>query len=500
MSERIRFRTPWLDETGEYPAGGAGPPRNFVPGNAPRPMPPGERRGSWLPEPPPRTRPIWASVTFGLFGVFSIGVLARAASGDGDALAAFVSGAMVLAITYVAARWIASRDNNPRVVPIVIAGLCLKLIGTYIRYKVSINLYQTGDFIDYDMWGHKIAASLREGHMLLPAGRFAGTNFIRVVTGYVYLFTPSRMMSGFVVYGWLSFVGLLFFWRAYHVAVSPKHDTTYLQWVVLLPSLIYWPSAIGKDAFMVLAAGVAAYGAACLLKDRTLTGIIAVTAGILGMIYVRPHFALAVCGGLAFATLLRRQRGSFMRTVFTLAFVVIIGLSAIQSAKSFFGISSFNSASITKQLNDASEQSSEGGSQFQPVVVHSPIQLPLAAVTVLYRPLPYESHTAQTMVTALEDVFLIFMTIRRLPRILRALRKSRDLPYILYCVGALFVFFYLFSGFSNFGILARQRAVIQPLFLVLLALPSDISELLPDRNTDPLSTRFAPPPVQPQVR
>jgi hypothetical protein len=493
MTERVRFRTPWLDQRGPAPpAAGVGPrgPGMFPPDA----QPPEMLAAPWLPPSPPRARPAWASAVFAIFGVFLLGVLARAGAGDSDALGAFISGAAVFAITYYAARWIARRDDNPRVVPIVMAGLCLKIIGTYIRYRVSINLYKTGDFIDYDQWGHKIGASLRQGHMLIPAGRFAGTNFLRVVTGFVYFVTPSRMMSGFVMFGWLSFVGLLFFWRAYHVAVSPQHDTTYLQWIVLLPSLIYWPSAIGKDAFMVLAAGVAAYGAACLLKHRTATGIVAVTAGILGMIYVRPHFALAVCGGLALATLLRRQHGGFMRTVFTLAFVLIIGLAAMASAKSFFGISSFNQESVTKQLNDTSEHSSEGGSQFDPVVVHSPAQFPLAAVTVLFRPLPYESHTAQTMATAIEDVFLIFMTLRRLPRIMRALRKSRDIPYLLYCIGALLVFFIAFSGFSNFGILARQRAVIQPLFLVFLALPNDINALIPDRPVNPYSGEFMPPP------
>jgi hypothetical protein len=459
----------------------------------------GPSQGSWLPDPPPRTRPVWASAVFFLFALFALAGFARAASGDGEAFGAVVSSGLVLAITYFAASWIARHDENPRVVPIVMAGLCLKLIGTYVRYRVSINLYKTGDFIDYDMWGHKISESLRHGHGLIPPGRFAGTNFIRLVTGYVYLFTPSRMLSGFVVYSFLSFVGLLFFWRAYRVAVSPNHDTTYLQWIVLLPSLLYWPSAIGKDAFMVLAAGVAAYGVACLLRHRTMTGIVAVTAGILGMIYVRPHFALAVCGGLALAALLQKQRGGFVRTVFTLAFVLIIGLSAIKAAKSFFGISAFNQDSITKQLNDASDKSSEGGSQFKPVVVHSPVEFPLAAVTVLYRPLPYESHTAQSFATSLENVFLIFVTLRRMPRILRAIRRSRDMPYLLYCIGAMLVFIIAFSGFSNFGILARQRAVIQPLFLVFLALPSDISTLLPERRVDEFSPGFVPPQRQPNV-
>jgi hypothetical protein len=131
-------------------------------------------------------------------------------------------------------------------------------------------------------------------------------------------------------------------------------------------------------------------------------------------------------------------------------------------------------------LNDASAQSADGGSVFSPVVVNNPIQFPLAAATVLYRPLPFEAHSPQEMLTAFEGLVLVGLTIRGLPRILRTLRRGRDLPYVLYCLGAIIVFVYAFSGFSNFGILARERAVIQPLFLVILALPRDPDELIRD--------------------
>jgi hypothetical protein len=97
---------------------------------------------------------------------------------------------------------------------------------------------------------------------------------------------------------------------------------------------------------------------------------------------------------------------------------------------------------------------------------------------VLYRPLPFEVHSPQELGTALEGTVLALLTIRALPRIWRALRRGRRLPYLMYCLGALLVFIIAFSGFSNFGILARERAVIQPLFLVFLALPRDPEELL----------------------
>jgi len=421
-------------------------------------------------------------MSFFAFGVIVLAVIVLGAGGNSQALGALFTAPLLLVVTYGIARRIATADNNPQLVPILMGGLCLKLIGSLVRYWVSSGLYGTGDFYDYDKWGRTIAAGLRHGHLVGLNGRLAGTDFMRYVTGYIYTVTPARMMSGFVVYGWLSFIGLLFFWRAYRVAISDRHDVTYLTWLLVLPSMLYWPSAIGKDAFMMLAGGIAAYGVACLFANRTLAGLAAVAVGILGMVMVRPHFALAVCGGLGLAVLLKRNRGGIMRTLVNVAFVVALGAIVVQSASTFFGISTFNRQAIVAELNDASSQTAEGGSHFTPVVVTSPLQFPLAAVTVLYRPLPYEAHSAQEMLTAFEGLALVVLTMRAFRRSMRALRYSRDYPYLLYCIGAIMVFIIAFSGFSNFGILARERTVIQPLFLVFLSLPADIDGLFRPSN------------------
>jgi hypothetical protein len=474
--DRVRLRTPWLDKS---------PPQLPVPG----PMSdPGQRVTDPRPglgaptSGPVRRRPIWIGAAYSAFGVLAVVILGLGAGGNTDALGLLITAPILLAITHYGARRLAVIDANPQVVPVIMGGLCLKLVGSFVRYRVTTTVYSAGDSFDYDKWGRVIGAGLRHGQFITPPGRVAGTNFMRILTGLFYFVTPSNMPSGFAVYGWLGFVGLLFFWRAYHVALSPHHDITYLTWLVLMPSLVYWPSAIGKDAFMLLAAGVAAYGVACMLVNRITVGVIGISAGIGGMVMVRPHFALALCGGLALAVLVRRHQGDFFRTIISLAFVVALGFVVVHAASSFFGISAFNQSSVTKSLNDASAQSAEGGSKFNPVVVNSPAKFPLALVTVLYRPLPYEAHSPQEMLTALEGVALIALTLRAFRRWYRGMRLGRRLPYLTFCLGALIVFIVAFSGFSNFGILARERSVIQPLFLVFLSLPKDVDELLTDRS------------------
>ena len=73
---------------------------------------------------------------------------------------------MLLGATLLIARRLADADGNPGVVPVVMGGLCLKIVGSVMRYYVSKNVYGTGDFFEYDKWGHRIADGLRQGHLI----------------------------------------------------------------------------------------------------------------------------------------------------------------------------------------------------------------------------------------------------------------------------------------------------------------------------------------------
>jgi hypothetical protein len=464
-SARPRMHAPWLDTRPGRARGPAQPPpAESDTGTRSRPAHPAHP----VEEAPPR----WIGMAWTALGLTALFGLVAAIGGNGEAAAALYTGPFLLGVTWLIGRRIATIDHRPAIAPILTAAFGLKIIGSLLRYHVSANVYGTGDAFDYDRRGRIVAAGLREGHLVSFPGRFAGTNFMRTMTGFLYLVTPAKLLSGYIVYSWLAFIGLVFFWRAYRTAVPQHDDLRYLKWVVLLPSLLYWPSAVGKDAFMVLCCGVASYGVACLFSERLVPGLLAVSLGLLGMCMVRPHVALCVCAGLLVATLIRRHRGGIGHALISAAFVVGAGMLVMQTTSSFFSMEVFNRSSVQTQITDVQAQTSEGGSSFNPIPVTNPVLFPPATFTVFFRPLPIEAHSFQEFLTAVEDVVLLFITIRAVPRIGRALRAGRDQPYFIYCFIALLVFVFAFSGISNFGILARQRSVVQALLLALITLPA----------------------------
>jgi hypothetical protein len=119
-------------------------------------------------------------------------------------------------------------------------------------------------------------------------------------------------------------------------------------------------------------------------------------------------------------------------------------------------------------LQSIAQRSNYGGSAFVPTILDSPLRVPIAITTVLFRPVVVEANNAQAMAAALEGSFLFVLSIARFRWIVAAIRSMRRWPYVafafLYSAG----FILAFSSVPNFGLLVRQRAQLLPMYLLLL--------------------------------
>jgi hypothetical protein len=442
----------------------------------------GRIRGQWLeagetdPEAERGARdqwavPGWTGPVIAAGALACAGLVVIALTGNTNVGKALIVAPVLAWIVNTLAKRFAEKDGQPAIVPIMMAGLAVKFVGVLARYWIGLQVYGRSDATEYVKWGHDIAPGLRHFH-LPDIGRLQGTNFVRLLTGIVFAVTPASAMGGYLVFGFMSFLGMLLFWRAFKIALPNFSDRVYLQVLMLMPSLAFWPSAIGKDAWLVLGVGMASYGVANILANRTLVGWLTFVAGIYAVLAVRPHVGIAVVAGLVVAELLR-ARGSqgAGRAALSILLLVVVGGIVMSSAAAFLGLSNWSKASVDQELAGVSNRTSEGRSEFSPTQVNSPAQFPIAAFTVLFRPMPYETHSPQELATAIEDVVLLGAAVVCAPRIVNSIRHSRRRPYLLYCLGTLTVFVIEYSTFSNFALIARQRTQVAALLLVLLCIP-----------------------------
>ena len=263
------------------------------------------------------------------------------------------------------------------------------------------------------------------------------------------------------------------FWRAMRRIVTPPEDRLYLILLMVMPSIVYWPSSLGKESVVIFALGMASLGYARSCTGSPLSGGVLTLAGIALCTFVRPHVAIVIVVGIAVASLLqKRASGTIVNTVLTIVLLVPAGYFAVHQASSYFHGNVTSSAGVTNQLDAAGKRTAQGGSQCldcEAVTPANPANFPYAALTVLVRPFPWESPSIQEFATSIESMFIAFLLIKNGRRALGQLR--RDNPYAIFALVNLMVFIVLFSNFNNFGILARQRTQIAPFLFLFLALP-----------------------------
>jgi hypothetical protein len=389
-----------------------------------------------------------------------------------------VAALFLLMVTYPIAKRAATTDDDPGLVPLLMVALALKLIASVARYYVAFVLYDgSADAGVYLRFGEEYAEAMRQGDFSFTAGGSRGgsegTWFIRQLTGWVMFVTGPSRWAAFFVYSWFSFLGLLLFHRAFRLALPHADHRRYTYLLFFIPTLLYWPSSVGKEAWMLLTLGLGAYGAARLLTQRP-GGYLLTAAALVGSAAVRPHMTVLLAAGLGTSYLFRRSRkrtafGPVVRVVGIIA--VLIGMVfAVQAAEQRFGVEGEGIGGAEEVIEQTSEQTSQGGSEFEARTPGSLRDLPYSVFTVMFRPLPHEAHNAQALVTSFEGVLLLglfafsWRGLRRLPREL--LRHPYVACVSVYSLG----FMVAFASFGNFGILARQRSQLFPFVLVLLAL------------------------------
>jgi hypothetical protein len=392
-------------------------------------------------------------------------------------LAAVLVGSALFLISIPLLRREASRAGDSRLYGLLLAALAVKLVGALLRYSVAYTLYAGhNDASGYFNHGVQLAEQFRAGDFTTGLSSLTGTNFLRFFSGIVYTVIPGSRMAGFLVFAWLGFWGQVFFYRAYRMAVPEGRSRSYGYLVLFLPSLVYWPSSIGKEAWMMLSLGVAALGVAEILTEKMGRGLVLSGLGMWLAALVRPPVAGMVALGLGVALVVRRGRPSLREFApvakgLSMVAAAILATVFLGKAQEFLGADLTSPDGITRELTEVAQRADHGGSEFEPTVVRSPSDLPMATLTVLFRPLVTEAHNAQALAAAIESTALLLVLIVRLPWIVAAIRSGRRQPYVVFALVYVGLFVVAFSAFPNFGLLARQRVQVLPLLLVLLTVP-----------------------------
>ena len=220
-----------------------------------------------------------------------------------DQLGALIVVAVLLALTIPLAVLLGRLDEDRGLATLLLAAFGAKMIGAWVRYKVLYDVYEgSGDAARYYDVGVQLADQIKQGNYAF--GEISGSRFMEILSGIAYTVLPRSELAGFVFFSWVAFLGLILFSRAIRIALPDADHRRYDLLLFFLPTLVFWPSSIGKEAWMVFVLGLASSGAARLFAHYP-SGLVPLGLGLWGATVVRPHLALMVLAALGPAWLVR---------------------------------------------------------------------------------------------------------------------------------------------------------------------------------------------------
>ena len=204
-------------------------------------------------------------------------------------------------------RRIAPVESDPWLAKALTVCLVLHLIGAPLQIWVVDHLYGgVADYNRYDSQGALLAGGFRHLDFSLAPGHLEGIvadGSVSIVAGVVFAIIGINQAGAFLVFSLLSFIGIVFFYRAFTLTFSGAGSHRYGYLIFFLPTLIFWTSDVSKEALMTFLLGLTAYGCARILARRG--GYWLVIAGSAGGVFIRPNVMLLALGGFTIAMIFR---------------------------------------------------------------------------------------------------------------------------------------------------------------------------------------------------
>ena len=386
--------------------------------------------------------------------------------------------ALLVAVSVPIIRRVVRQEDDRRLVKILTWCLVFHFLSAPMQIFVVDHVYHgVADFTRYVDQGARMASNFRTGHFTTAGSgvrTVLGDGSVSIAAGVVFALVGVNQLAAFLVFSWLSFVGTLFFYRAFTITFPEWDRRRYALMLFLLPSTIYWTSDVSKESIMLLSLGVAAYGCAKVLASMR-GGYPMIVVGAAVGIAVRPNELALLLGAFTVAMFFRGRLQGQLRAARRLSSFAFLGVAlALSVVLTLKFIHSSGGGSLSGVLNKVGQNNTGQGAGFGSSNVSfspDPLLYPRDVYTVLFDPLPVTARSTVQLIAAAENTIILVLLLRSLRRVRLVFRAARAKPYVLLCLVYSLLFLYAFAALGNLGLIERERTLLFPFFLVLLAFP-----------------------------
>lgn len=301
-------------------------------------------------------------------------------------------------------------------------------------------------------------------------------------TALLHLFSFKSYILTTAIVSFISFQGI---WRLYLLFCDlyPGLRRPFFFSILVIPSVLFWASGILKDTYTLMAACwfTFSFYKVFIKVEKVFINLVLMVIMSVIMIQIKPYVFLALLPGSLIWFTFHRVKDISNPVLKTMLFPVLalavglIGALAFNSIKDSLGQYSSVDKILDKAVvtqNDLKQEYYAGNSfdigYFEPTVAGILSKFPVATVAGLFRPFIWEARNPVMVISALENLVLLILSIYLLLRSgpIVFFRGVLSEPLVLFSF--LFSITFAFSvglTTSNFGALVRYKIPSIPFFL-----------------------------------
>jgi hypothetical protein len=302
-----------------------------------------------------------------------------------------------------------------------------------------------------------------------------GTRAMSDIIGLFYVPFGGNLYAMYLISALIGLAAALYFIKAFALFQPARSAKSYALMLIFLPSFSMWSCVLGKDSLAALGLALISYGYAIWLKGRHGRAVAHIVAGLIVVGVVRAHMALIGLVG-AFVTEIVCT-GAGARTTFQGKMVRVVAIFAmlyllVPVTRDFAAVDESSTTGVLNRMDVGTQGNQYGGSAVETQTISGPLALakffPVGVVRVLFQPFPWQANNPNSALAALENLFILYLVLKKLKHLPRLFVGIRSRPYSCYCLIVAFELLVLLGPTPNLGLLSRERAQLLPFFFAFL--------------------------------
>lgn len=292
-----------------------------------------------------------------------------------------------------------------------------------------------------------------------------GTGFINLLTKTLRYGLGLSYIASFFFFSFIGFLGFknLYVFISKHIMKSPNLGQNHLlQLLFFFPSFHLWSINLGKDPLVFYGITLCVY----FLFDQKLSNLLVYAIGMVLIFVIRPHIALAILLTSFFVIFLSSKRIRLIYKMLLVALSTYIGYRLVPFVLDYIGLGD-NPLERYQEIVQRYSNIYQGSNAS---IDMSNYSLGFKVFTFLFRPLFIDSPNPFALITSMENLVLLLITLRMLlsKRAYRLFFRENLLYRFSVCYTLLASVILVHTG-NNLGMFSRYRNVIIPFTLIFIA-------------------------------